>query len=269
MNKKTLFASIVLIGCIILLVGSYMQWNGKISSAGVQSPTPISPSEKDNENKDSKTSAEPEQDTERLLALAANADKQVQAVVQDRLEADEPLDFLIVGSTIMEEGKPGYAERLKTALENAYGDFVNVTIASFDTTSDAFIENVSSELDFDKKFDIALFEPFNLKNNGVITPDDQQEYIELFQNRLVEEVEDAVLVLHPSQPLHQAVYYPLEVESIETYATSNDIPYINHWKDWPAIDSDDLPNFLDEDSAPNDAGAEVWANALIKYFIAE
>lgn len=269
MSKKTLFASVVLIGCIILLVGSYMQWNGKISSAGVQSPTPISPSEKDNKNEDSKIPGEPEQDIERLLALAANADKEVQAVIQDRLESDEPLDFLITGSTLMEEGQPGYAERLNTALESAYGDFLNVTIESFDTTSDAFIENLSSELDFDKAFDIVLFEPFILKNNGVITPEDQEEYIKRFQNRLAEEVEDAVLVLHPSQPLHQAVYYPLEVESIEAYAASNDIPYINHWKDWPAVDSDDLPNFLDEDSAPNDAGAEVWANALIKYFIAE
>ena len=269
MDKKTLFASIVLIGCIILLIGSYMQWNGKISSAGVQSPTLISPSEKDKDNEKSDTPAEPGQDIERLLALTANADEQVQTVVQDRLESGENLDFLIAGSTTMDEGKPGYAERLKTALENAYGDFLNVTIKSSDTTSDSFVENLNDELDLDQKFDIILFEPFNLKNNGVITPEDQEEYIKLFQNRLKEKVEDAVLVLHPSQPLHQAVYYPLEVESIRSFASSINIPYVNHWTDWPAVDSDDLPNFLDDDNAPNDAGAEVWANALIKYFIAE
>lgn len=269
MNKKTLFAFIVLIGCIVLLVGSYMQWNQKISSSGTVSSTPKSPSEIEVAEKEEPVSAEPKDETKRLLSLAANTDEDIQKLVEKRLASDKPLKFLITGSAVMEKGNPGYAEQLEAALEEAYGDSIEVTVQSFDMTSDLFIDSVEEELDLTKGFDLVLLEPFNLKNNGVLTPEDQETYIERFQNRLTEAVEDAVLVLHPSQPLHNAVYYPLEVDAIKEYASSNKIPYINHWDDWPASDSDDLPNYLDEDSAPNTKGAEVWANALIKYFIAE
>jgi hypothetical protein len=271
MNKKTLLAYVVLIGCILLLVGSYMQWKGKISSVGGNSEriisTPTPPVAKNDEKTDE--TSEPDYDVERLLALTANADNKVQEVVKSRLESEEKIDFLIIGSEVMKHGEPGYAEQLKSALENAYGDPMNVSIVSIDESSDLFIENLNEEIDFNKGYDIILFEPFTLNNNGVIIAEDQHEHIEIFKNRLQSEVEDAVLVLHPPQPLHRAIHYPNEVKSIKSFAKDNKIPHIDHWTEWPDINSDELPDFLDEDKMPNRAGAEVWADALINYFIAE
>jgi hypothetical protein len=271
MNKKTLFSYLVLTGCIILLAGSYMQWKEKISSVGSNSEKQINtviPPATDNVEKADETS-EPDYDVEHLLALTANADKKVQEVVKSRLESEEKIDFLIIGSEVMNHGEPGYAEQLKSALENAYGDHMNVSIASFDESSDFFIENLHDEIDLDKGYDIILLEPFTLNNNGVIIAEDQHEHIEIFKNRLQNEVEDAVLVLHPPQPLHRAIHYPNEVKSIKSFANDNKIPFIDHWTEWPDINSDELPDFLDEDKMPNRAGAEVWADALINYFIAE
>lgn len=259
MNKKIVFISVIL-GCMILLIGSYMQWNKKISSSVVQSPKVTSTTGE---------AKEAVQDNEQdLLALAANASPQVLSVIEARLNAEEKVDFLMVGSSSMTEGESGYADRLKMSLEEAYGDAMNITITSFDTTSDAFIENLSANVALDEGYDLILFEPFNIKNNGVLSLEDQQIYISSFQNQLKEYVEDAVLILHPSQPLHRAVNYPVEVGAIQEFANNNDIPYIDHWANWPASDSDELPNFLNENAGPNDAGAEVWANTLINYFIA-
>ncbi len=248
-----------------------MQWKGKISSVGgntekiVSTPTPpVS-----NNVETTEETSEPDDDIERLLALSANADKKVQEVVKSRLESEEKIDFLIIGSEVMNHGDPGYAEQLKSALENAYSDLMNISIVTFDESSDLFIENLNDEIDFSKGYDIILFEPFTLNNNGVIIAEDQHQHIKTFKNRLQDEVEDAVLVLHPPQPLHRAIYYPGEVNSIKTFAIDNKIPYIDHWTEWPDINSDELPDFLDEESMPNRAGAEIWANALINYFIAE
>ena len=276
MNKKTLFAYIVLIGCIILLVGSYMQWKGNIKSVGGQSPIPISsnPAGENDESKgkDDKVdeSVNPEQDIERLLALTANADELVKEVFKSRLESGEQIDFLITGSTAMDDGNPGYAERLQAALKESYGDSINVAIAKIDGTSEEFIdEQMEEEIDWSKGYDIVLFEPFTLNNNGIVTIEDEHAHINLFRKLLKEQVEDAVVVLQPPYPIYDATYYPTQVEALQAFANSEGIPYVNHWDAWPDADSVELLDYLEDKKVPNSDGAEVWANALIDYFIKE
>ena len=124
-------------------------------------------------------------------------------------------------------------------------------------------------IDFDAGYDVVLFEPLTLNSSGVVVVETQHEHIEMFIDRVKDEVEDAVVVLHPPQLLHRAMNYPRQVQSVKSFADSNNIPYIDHWTEWPEINSDELATFLDEDNWPNSDGAEVWANALITYFIAE
>ncbi|MCZ2258643.1 SGNH/GDSL hydrolase family protein [Sporosarcina sp. G11-34] len=265
MNKKTVFAYIVLIGCIALLIGSYMQWKEKTSSfqggASEQITTETAPTDKIEQP------LKPELEVERLLTLTNHVDESVQDVFIKRLEANEKVNFLIAGSTSMEDGAPGYAEQLSSALEEAYGDFIEVTIEAFDKTSDLFIQNLSTEIDFDKGFDVVLFEPFTLNNNGEVSIDDEHQHIKIFQERLKEETEDAVVVLHPPNPIHAASYYPTQVSALNSFAESAGIPYIDHWKQWPDPDTDEINDYLDDNGSPNKEGAEVWANVLIEYFV--
>ena len=275
MNKKTLLAYIVIIGCIVLLIGSYTKWKDKLSSfhgesgAEVSVSTPPVKSDTDKVDKKDDENMKPELDGKRLLTLTANLDEDVQNVFRSRHKVGDSLEFLIVGSTAMEDGKPGYAELLKTALEEAYGNFVDVTIGAFDGTSKSFIENVRDEIDLDKEFDVILFEPFTLNNNGKVIIEDEHRHINLFLDLLQSNVEDAVIVLHPPHPIHRATYYPTQVSALQNFAVAGGIPYINHWPDWPDKDSDELLEFIDERSMPSKNGARVWANALISYFVAE
>ena len=129
--RKVLAFILVLI-CLIILIVSYMQWKEKINSVkGMESSL--------NEEADSSSVDEgevvetkPDVDVERLLLLTSNQDEVVQDVFRDRLEADEVVDFLIVGSAAMNYGDPGYAERLQLSLEESYGDSVNVSTIVFD-----------------------------------------------------------------------------------------------------------------------------------------
>lgn len=269
MTKKTVFAYIVIIGCVLLLIGSYMKYQDKLSSFESSSNPAATPNVQPSKNKDDSVKFdELEMKVDELKSLTANADQSIQNVFLNRLESEEKLDFLIAGSTSLEKGEPGYAERLKTALENSYGDFLNVTVEAFDGSSNSFIKKMEDEIDFNKGFDIVLFEPFTLNNNGVVTIEDEREHIKEFQERLIEESDDTVIVLHPPNPIHAATYYPTQVKALKSFAKSEGIPYINHWENWPDPDTEEINKYLDDDGAPNSEGAELWANTLIDYFIA-
>lgn len=265
MNKKTLFAIIVLIGCVLLLIGSYMQWKGNISSVGGNSTKQISSPEK-NDDKKSDDVVKPKHDVKRLLSLTSNADEQVQEVFSNRLESGENVNFLITGSTLLDSGKPGYGERLNNALKEAYGDSVTVKIEGFDGTSEEFLDE---KINLSPGYDVVLLEPFTLKNNGIVTIDEEHQHIKSFQKLLTDKTEDAIVVLHPPNPIYAATYYPQQVSALKSFAESEGIPYLDHWKQWPDPETDEISSYLDEDGAPNNDGAEIWASALIEYFIAE
>ena len=241
-----------------------MQWKGNISSVEGNSTKQVSSPEK-NDDKKSVDVVKPEQDVKRLLALTSNADEQVQDVFSNRLESEEKVQFLITGSTILDSGKPGYAERLNNALKEAYGDAINVKIESFDGTSEEFLDE---KIDLSPGYDIVLLEPFTLKNNGIVTIEEEHQHIKTFQERLTDETEDAIVVLHPPNPIFAATYYPQQVSALKSFAESEGIPHIDHWKQWPNPETDEISSYLDEDGAPNNDGAEIWASALIEYFIA-
>jgi hypothetical protein len=271
--RKVLVTIIVII-CLILLIFSYMQWKEKINSAQGMEPSlkeesDSSPDSVDRIENDEAEDVKPKVDVDRLISLTSNQDEVVSSVFRSRLEADEVIGYLIVGSDAMDSGEPGYAERLEIALKEAYGDAINISTVSFDEATNSFVAEMGDLVDFDAGYDVVLFEPLTLNSSGEVVVETQHEHIGTFIDRVKDEVEDAVVVLHPPQPLHLAKNYPLQVESVKKFAESNDIPYIDHWTEWPDKDSDDLKSLLDKNSAPNSDGAEIWANTLITYFIAE
>jgi len=270
MRFRTLLAYSIVIICIILLAGSYFQWKAKLDSVKASPDEQTSESPRPSSKGSEASKVEPTMDKKRLVQLMANQEDRVRAVFKNRLGSGENLQFLIVGSEAMNGGNPGYAERLKVALEESYGDFVQVSTVPFDGTTDKLIAGLDEELiDLESGYDVILFEPLTLKNNGLIALEDGFQHINEFRTRVQSKVKDAVVVLHPPQPLLRATFYPREVEALRVLAESEEIPYVNHWLSWPDKDSEALVDLLDDQSMPNDKGATIWANELIKYFIAD
>lgn len=276
MSLKNILPTIVIIACLLLLFLSYFSWKGKIDSVQGESTTSFTPpsietpTNEDSSNEVS-TTEEPSQLTSEELSISlGNADERIKQVFVDRVNKKEKVQFLIVGSEAMEVGNPGYAEQLKSALENQYSELIEVTIKPFDTTSDIFVnELMDQEIDWTTGYDVVLLEPFTLNNNGLVVIEDEHAHVLEIQTTVIEHVTDAVVVLNPAHPIQGATYYPTQIDALKGFAELNDIPFIDHWTAWPDHQTEEINQYLTEQGVPNEAGSKLWADQIINYFVAK
>ena len=248
--------------CGVILVFSYASWKEKIASAGM--PAEPAASTAPSEETEEETAAASDETAEiDLESLTAAMDPQVQEMFFNRKEQGEKLQLLIVGSEAMDTGEPGYGELLSDALEASYGGFIETELMSFDGTSEEFLLNGPQ---LSSGYDVVLLEPFTLKNNGRVEIESEHIHIQNVYGEILSAQDDAVLVLHPPQPIYGAQFYKTQVTALEEFARIQGYAYINHWQQWPSTEDLTLKEYLTEDSNPNNTGAETWANALIAYF---
>ena len=207
-------AILAVVVCVITLVFSYLSWQDKLDNAVAKPEEVKAEASANKEQQNGKTSEKEEASSEEkkkettgensvnIQELSANADGAIQDLLMDRSENDETIQLLIAGSAALESGEPGYAEQLKTSLEEAYGNFIEVDIVSIERTSE-FIINI----DLSAGYDLVLLEPMTLMNNDRIAIEQEREHIKAFDASVTAQVEDAVLVLHPPQPIYGAGYY--------------------------------------------------------------
>ena len=269
-------AILAVVVCVITLVFSYLSWQDKLDNAVAKPEEVKAEASANKEQQNGKTSEKEEASSEEkkkettgensvnIQELSANADGAIQDLLMDRSENGETIQLLIAGSAALESGEPGYAEQLKTSLEEAYGNFIEVDIVSIERTSE-FIINIDLSADYD----LVLLEPMTLMNNDRIAIEQEREHIKAFDASVTAQVEDAVLVLHPPQPIYGAGYYLAQVSALDEFAATNGYAYIDHWSKWPDTDDEELKEYLTEDGLPNDKGAQVWAEELQAYFIAD
>ncbi|TQR12706.1 SGNH/GDSL hydrolase family protein [Psychrobacillus soli] len=269
MNYKRIIAIVISVICIILLIFSFLTWKSKIDN--VKAGAKIIDSTQ-NELVETKDIVSPTKDRSDSLSRTTvegalkNADENVQNLVLNRFYSKQKVQLLIVGSNSMEDGAPGYATLLTNALTDTYGDFIETDALPFDGTSKQFIEEKMLDIDWTIGYDLVLLEPFTLHNNGKVIIEDEHRHIQAFEQKVLEEVPDAIVILQPSHPFFQANFYLIQIDSLEKFAARRGYPYINHWTAWPATTDPALDNFLTEDNSPNSEGAKAWASSLITYF---
>ncbi|MGM0897036.1 MAG: SGNH/GDSL hydrolase family protein [Bacillota bacterium] len=268
MNLYKIGGLIAVLACLGILVFSYLSWQDKLQGA---TGTDTEAQSENGSTKTKSTNSETENtqtnengdefvnDGEQL----ANMDEQVQELFLRKNAEGETLQLLVAGSEALESGEPGYAERLKTSLEEAYGESVDITIEAVAGTSDAL-----KFVDLSAGYDLVLLEPLTLMNNDRISIEDERQDVQDFSTRLEEENSDALVVLHAPQPIYGAGYYLAQVQALSEFAKLYGYPYIEHWDAWPDTDDIALKEHLTEDAVPNSKGAETWASELTRYFIA-
>ena len=274
MNKTTFLLGIVIIGCIMTLLISYNIYQSRIESTANQSdhaPVIKSKIEDKVSTKESKTpdkeSTSDSLTPEQITTLTANMSDEVSAVITSRLQAGKKIHMLLIGSSSIEDGTPSYGELLTTNLSDSYGESIETTTISYEGTTAALVEELDNNLiDWSKDYDVILLEGMNLSNNGNVIVEDAIEHIETLNDKMKQSVKDSVLVIHPSQPLPNATYYPTEVDSFKSYLTSRGFSYIDHWSQWPVGNEEEMNTYLTEESVPNDKGAALWASALSTFF---
>ncbi|ANU20084.1 epsx protein [Planococcus plakortidis] len=254
---------IAVLACLGILVYSYLSWQDKLQGAGLPDETASAETqntETKNQNTENGSSSDNSVNEESL----ANMDEAVQELFLQKSSTGETLELLIAGSAALESGEPGYAERLKASLEDAYGDSVEVSIQAIDGTS----YNLP-EVDLSAGYDVVLLEPMTLMNNDRISIEDEREDVRDFAARMEAENPEAQLVLHAPQPIYGAGFYLAQVQALEEFANLYGYPYIEHWNAWPDTDDIALKEHLTDEAVPNSKGAETWASELSSYFIAD
>ncbi|MDQ0413823.1 SGNH/GDSL hydrolase family protein [Mesobacillus stamsii] len=204
-----------------------------------------------------------------LSAYTRNWPEAAQTLFKRTVAEERSFKILLAGSKALGENDTGWANLLATELDQTYGDAVDVSVKSYDSTSLEFIQaNKQAELAAEQA-DLVLLEPFILMNNGEVDNDQAAEHYSLIIAAIHTAKPDAVVLLQPANPLSNARFYPLQVEALKAYADANGLDYLDHWQAWPESEAERLQLLAGGDpSFPNEAGHKLWADYLIDYFIA-
>lgn len=154
-------------------------------------------------------------------------------------------------------------------MESKYNSLFNITVNATQsevTTSDVIKEGHHLE-EINEKLDIVIFEPYLLDGNGLFSINQSLQNISGIIEDLKAENPDVFIFLQPGQPIHKAIYYPVDIEAMKNWSEENGHTYINHWSSWPDYQSDELLDYMKHESIiPNEKGHKVWAEYIIKYF---
>jgi hypothetical protein len=251
---KYLLTAVWTIFCIGVLAYSHISWNKQTSvQAVVSEPTPTLEQDSDEVNVD-----------EHYLELAANWPESAKELLKLSLKNSTPFTILFVGSSALQWEK----EVTQSLLDNFGTDHITTEVHTYDLTSKEFIEeNKQLELSA-RKAQLIVIEPFLLNDNGEYTIDESLANLTKIIEDIKVESPDTTIILQPSYPIYLPKYYATQVQALKDYAVANNLTYLDHWTAWPATDSSEIKNYLNEgQNGPNEQGTQVWAQYLVEYFV--
>lgn len=267
MRNKGLFLIIFTLVCGILVIFSYLAWKEQLDS--VARPVERVEASEEEESEESVQPAE-EQDAasseldETFVSSLSNMDEEVRSVFENRKTAGETIQLLILGSDLVEMGSPNMSDLVEEELKATYGDAIEISKQTFNENSITIMDQ--ELISYDGGYDVVLFEPFTLKNNGEVDVETEHAHITSIVEEFRSEVGDVAIVFTPPNPIYNASYYPVQVEALLTFLNEQEYPVIEHWQNWPDPKDELIKEYLDENSRPNSQGAAAWAQAVNSYF---
>jgi len=263
---QRIFAVFFFIIFIIISIFGMMHWNTGIDA--ISNSDSVEKGTNSNEKLAPQSHASKEQSFESLKENIANLPDSIQHIFKEAYVNEEKVKLLIVGSPSIGANSDGWSVLVKDELEKIYGrDFVEVAIHEFDGTSSEFVESDVAEQIINEQADIILLESFSLEDNiGLVSVDSSLDNLETFLDTLKETNPKVGVIIQPPNPLHQARNYPKQVDTLQEFVEEKVIPYFNHWNNWPDPDGDEIQEYLNEESLPNEIGHELWAEAVLEYF---
>jgi hypothetical protein len=263
---KRFLLVVLALACGAMLIMGNLYWQDRTvqskKDSTIESKSASTEASVDTEEKEDKKE-EKEKD------LKANWPDDAKELYSKRVEDGEKFKISIIGSPALGASEGGWAPQLKEALLSAYGDSIDVAIHEWDTTSVDFVNSSDVDTVLEGTPDLVLWEPFTLvdNSNGVGTVQNHESIL-IFNRRLHEQNEEAVLILQPPHPIEGARFYPSNVDELKTFANEEEITYLDHWSEWP--DDESLSDYLiEKQDTPNAKGYTLWNDYLENYFIAD
>lgn len=255
---KVFLPIFMIFACTISLVLGNINWQDKVSNA---SNIPLEIKTKEVPDKSTSFNAD-------LVKHTENWPDKSKKLYKERLSTGKAFKILIVGSNSLGGKDYNIPTDLANRMKQVYGETVQVDGLIYDLMSSQFVSQGKQKDLIKKKADLILFEPFTLKDNGNVAIDDSLENLTKIMEDVTAAKEDTQFILQPPNPLFDATYYPNQVNELKKYAEDNDIPYLNHWSNWPDQDAEEMKDVLNEDlGLPNEDGYKIWSMYLEEFFI--
>jgi hypothetical protein len=186
------------------------------------------------------------------------------------LKTGNPFKILFVGSPAMGSETDGTFLLVKQKLTETYGEHIEVQLKTFDMTSTQFLYQKKQNEIVAEAADMIVFEPFILENNGEVLIEKTMTDLEVVMDAVKVAKPESTIILQPAYTLYNAKIYPRQVEELNKYAETHQIPYLDHWTAWPDPATEEMKDYLFKDqSAPSGKGAQVWSDYLIQFLISK
>lgn len=263
---KTLLTIILGLFCLVLLFFGNLHWEKKIESAGSKPLESASAKEVDMTEE---TKELEEVDLESVLSFTTQWPEGEKQKFTDAITENRPYRILLAGSESIGAGETSWPSLFKEAMLITYGEnVISIDTKTYTETTEEFLYSGKEREFIEGNYDLIIWEPFTLTDNGNVVIETGQEYI----LSVIEEVKSAspntTFILQPPNPIYEASFYLVQVRALEKFSNKNNLTFLNHWTAWPNPDSEELKTYLTEDgNLPNEVGHKTWANFLIWYFI--
>ncbi|MFC4652169.1 polysaccharide biosynthesis protein [Lactococcus nasutitermitis] len=253
MLKKISIAVIILVGIVVIVFG-FRHYQQKIAQTTNMKKTILT-----------KTSLKKEPDLS-YLALAKNLPPTIQTQLKSAGQNEQKLTM-----TFVVQNNPAVTQALISAMKKAYDTKVwNFETINYTTeTSTALLNNKIVDKVTATKPNVILYEAPLLNDNLNIPETESQTS----NNQLLSQFSKtkATILVEPSNPIYNGVVYPTQEQSFKN-ALPKQYTFIDYWTAFPATDSPAMQaltvNTNDTYYTLNAAGNKLWADNLIKYFIA-
>ncbi|WP_078594192.1 SGNH/GDSL hydrolase family protein [Evansella clarkii] len=267
------------IGAVIFGRFSYQAKLSDIAEAAKEhSSTPILQAEENAASEPEENNGRDNNDSSEIniAELTEDLDSSVRDLIEGRYAEGEKIEIAAFGSRALtdseSEGLIPWPELLEDNLNESYStELFEVTTYSFDrlTSLEVYQDSLYEEAAVSHP-DLLILEPFMLSNNGNVRIEDSLDITERLIEEFEKENEDIIIFVQPPHPLYNSVFYPQEVEALKDFVEEQGLSYADHWEEWPGIQDEELLTYTDEEhNMPTEAGHELWAEALKKYFVKE
>jgi hypothetical protein len=266
LNK--LLTILLTIFCVVFLIFGQMYWKEKTQQATATTTEEGTNASTTNDKDvdDAGTDSISLLTDEKMKDSIQNLPDKVQSTILSAHENGESVSMLIIGSTALGNEENGWASLFRDKLQSVYGeDFFRIDIFGFDGNSNEFITSWPDEELSEQSYDLVLLEGFTWEDNGEVSISNNHDNLLKFRDMY----EDAVVMLQPPHPIYQAINYPIQVEDLKVFAEENEIPYIDHWSEWPDAQTDEILPYVTEEDELTEDGSALWADSLGKVFIRE
>lgn len=266
---KAFFTTLLAIACAVILIWGNIHWNQKSVVSGANEQVE---SKNAKSSKPVRTIKEESKEKEiDLTVFTQNWPEEAKASFQEASDNDRPFKIAIVGSAAIGDEPDGWAYQVKEELEKALGsEVVAVTINRVNSTTVGYINEDEHIKLAEEKVDLILLEPFILSDNGNVLIEDSLDNIGTIIEAITENNSNATFILQPPNPIYKPKLYATQVEALEAYAKENNITYLNHWDAWPDTQSEDIYEYVEDDTGlPNEEGHKLWSQYVMDYLISK